>query len=367
MLVRLDGAKLKELRGALTQREAAEGFRNEQGQLVKRGMGIGERTLRLAEAGKPISDVTANLIAQYHGVPVGDLIIERMPELTFCDGVDEKQEPLLEASFTVYEELFPDEAERDHPHDIRTWLREAYKAADVEHWRELWGAFHRDMEVVGIIYLSCHTERSVCFGNYFGLRPGFPRKYEQAKNFLNDEVIPYLRTHYNKVKAILFEVESIEFSFLREVAVRKRLAGHGDEARITLNVSRLDRLLFYNADEHVVAAVMNHGVPMPYFQPAMQDPLDPINERELILMAYVFGCLPAELSVAEALDFLFDDLYSNAYDGTGTIMIEGYRQYLAEARARLTRDLANSSFKKLSVPQKIGWLIPKAKREKLLE
>jgi hypothetical protein len=355
----MDGKRLKELRGETKQMVVAH---------PQMGAGISLRTLRDAEGDKKsVSYETALLLARYYKVPVESLIREKVPELVFLDGSDKEQEPLLHASFDAYQDLFPEPVIQDHPDDIETWLREAHEAPDDNPWKELWGVLHWDLEVFGIIYLTCQLERDFCYGNYFGLLPGAPRMHDRAKRLLREDVAPYLQAHVKRAVAILFEIEPIDFDFLEQIEPRTKLAGYGDEVQITTNLDRLERLLFYNIDSRVVCALTKQRRPMPYFHPAMKSPLTQVNERPWMLMAYAFGCEPEKVDVRKAVDFLFDDLYMTAYDGSGLVGIEGYEHYIrSDVKPRILEHAGDSSFSRLIVPQKIRWLISRAKREGLL-
>jgi hypothetical protein len=362
MNVWLDGKRLKQLRGDTKQIVVSDPD-------SKVGAGVSLRTLRDAEGDKKhVSYETAQLLAAYYGVEVDTLIRDKVPELDFLRVSDKEQKPLLTASFEAYRQLFPEPVIQDHTDDIETWLSEAEEASEDDPWRELWGVLHWDLEAFRIIYLTCHLERDFCCGNYFGLLPGAPRMHGRAKRLLREDVSPYLQAHIKRAVAILFEIEPIDFDFLAEIERRERLSGHGDEARITSNLNCLERLLFYNIDPRVVCALTKQRRPMPYFHPAMKSPLSAVNERPWMLMAYVYGCEPEKLDIPKAIDFLFDDIYMPAYDGSGLVGIEGYERYIREdVKPRILQHAAESSFSKLLVPQEIRWLISRAKREGLLQ
>ena len=68
----------------------------------------------------------------------------------------------------------------------------------------------------------------------------------------------------------------------------------------------------------------------------MTDNLDPVGELPLILMAYLLkGTDKATVTLSEILDFVYDNLYGDAYGGLGDVEIAGYRPYVQSIRNRV--------------------------------
>lgn len=338
MRVRMDGQKLR------AQREMA-GHKQES---VAEALEISERTVRAAEAGQAVLyEDTALPLARLFGCDPDDLIVERIPVVTFIDANNADQDELFEASFDCYAKLFPDPGERDDPEDIRQWIeraRQAERRRDPRHaspWKEVYAVFHTDRDVVGMAYFSGHTKHKLWFGNFFGIVQGQPRRNDRAATFLETYIFPKLEREIPGSKAILFEIEPIEVDCLINAVEREQLELTLKE-NLQFNINAYARLRFYNLNGAVAALGEDH-VPLPYWQPAMQLPLSRENERAMVLMAYTLNP-DTQLDISACVDFLYDDVYRYAYDGTGGVELPGYVSYLAQLKRQVIRGIAGVRF-----------------------
>jgi transcriptional regulator with XRE-family HTH domain len=351
--VRLYGTKVKALRreyGIKIPALAAE-------------CSVADKTIQNAEAGRPITLERAQLIARALRTTVVDLTMEKVPSVSWLDG--QESQALLDVSFDCYLELFPQPTERDDPDDIRCWLQHARLAAvNGSKWREAYAVLHVDSEAIGMAYLSGHVQRPYWFGNYFGVRQDWPRQEDRSHDFLKNKIVPHLTTMVPGSRAILFEIETFDFDYLEDVARRERLAGYGDEKKLCTCLYQLERLRFYSM-RGALAAVKPNGRPMPYWQPALQRPLERQGECELILMMYSFDQKPENLNLEDIINFLYDDLYTNAYDGTSTVELPNYAAYVRTVKARVVAGLAECTIKTLMMPRQIRGLVARARQEGL--
>jgi hypothetical protein len=276
------------------------------------------------------------------------LVDQVRPRSDFIGSIDGSEGELLHSSFRCYETLFPDPGERDEPSDIETWLEEARRAALTgSPWREIYGVLHMGSLVIGMAYLTAHLGRHWCFGNYFGVRAAW-RQNHRAKKFL-DDVEARLRAIDPKTKGILFEVEPVDFDCLSRAAARERIAGHPDERDVLLNLRRVRRVALYQMEDvSALSFLSTDNRPLPYWQPAMSDSLDAADEREMILMVRLWGHIdPGSVDVEEILDFIYDDLYRDAYGGAGGVEIPGFRHHVAMVKLRVKEGT------------KVGWQLGK--------
>ncbi len=297
-----------------------------------------------------------------------DLVQYFLPKVIFITEDEGEQRRLLWDSFKCYEDLFPDESERDEPADIVTWLDEARRATLTHSpWREIYAVLHIGDQAIGMTFLSAQVQRHWSFGNYLGVRSGWRQKH-RAEYFL-EEVMRHLRTISPSMKGILFEVEPVDIKLLERVADRPGISGFGDENEIFLNLRSLRRLLLYHSYK-AVALLNSDGLPLPYWQPSMvDDELDSRNERELILMVKLLGGVDKEkIELQELLDFIYDDLYGDAYGGASTVEIPNYRAYVAQIKSRV-QDRARGGWKlgKVEIPSKVTRLLLRAKGEGLTD
>lgn len=252
------------------------------------------------------------------------------PQLSVIDDPDDRDAELFEDSLTCYHDLFPDIAERDGVGEIGIWLNEArYGALMGEKWREVYAVLHVGEFAIGLFYLSVHLRRHLSFGNYLGVRRGW-RQGARAEKLLQDT---WLRAKDvdSDLRGVLFEVEPVDVAMLAAVAGNYRRDDPLDSSVIT-HLRRLRRLLLYQ--EHGARAFIDaNGSPIWYVQPAMQEPLGTPNEVPMILMAWP----DAGLDLREALAFLMDDLYGDAYGGAGSVHIPGYRDYTNALQQQMIR------------------------------
>lgn len=294
-----------------------------------------------------------------------DLVRHLLPQVTHITQTEGEQGRLLTESFKVYEELFPDEGERDDPEDIATWIDEA-RRADVSGrpWREFYAVLHILDHVIGMIFLSGHIERKWSFGSYFGVSRAW-RQQGRAEWFL-EQVQEKLLTLLPHVKGIIFEVDPVDFKFLERVAARPSLLGSGDESLLFWHLRNLRRIQLYHS--YGAQAVLGQDdSPLPYWQPAMDEPLGPENERRLILMVFPLkGMRLEQADMNEILNFVYDDLFGDAYGASSAAGIPGFSAYCEEVKRRV-RKYADQGwrFGQVRVPKRIRQLIRRAYAEGL--
>jgi hypothetical protein len=159
----------------------------------------------------------------------------------------------------------------------------------------------------------------------------------------------------------------VDFKLLGKAATRPRITGHPDTALVLSNLRELRRLNLYQAGG-TLALLGPKGEALPYWQPAMDEPLSEENERQLILMARLFPHVrPDDVSLRELLDFVYDDLYGDAYGDAGTVGIPGYRCYVQSVRRRVESAAEEGwSLGKLSFRKSLRQLLRLARQEEVV-
>jgi len=222
--------------------------------------------------------------------------------------------------------------------------------------------------VVGFAWVSLHTERAWCFGNYLGIVKGWRRNAAAAD--LKDAVTGRAKASVAGLKGMLFEVDPVDTALLEQVAVEVQRGKHLRECErwedVKNNLRRLRRLNWYQ----LVGAKMllrEDGRPLPYWQPSMKEVLRSADERDLHLMVYLFD--PAEtqeFNIASAIDFIYDDLYREAYAGEGNVQILGFADRVSKAKGRVVNALQGGwRLGKLSVTPSVHRLMRRAEEEGL--
>ena len=289
-----------------------------------------------------------------------------IPKVTFITLDSDEEEYLMEQSRECYEELFPDDGERDEFDYIITWLRESRKAVvNYDPWREIYAVLHIQDYVMGMAYLTASLQGHWAFGNYFGVRKGW-RQYRRAEIFIED-VMQKMQDLFPQLKGVLFEVDPIDLILLSNVAENPQRIGQECKGKILSSLRALRRLCFYQ-EYMALPVIQPDGQPLKYCQPAMKELLTAENERELILMMRSLqGTRCQEIreeEIKDMLHFIYDALYSDAYGGAGDIEIEGYRSYVAEVKARIeARVVPGCRVGKIIVPSKFRSLLNRAKKD----
>lgn len=325
---------------------------------------LGTRELRGIR--QPVTVYSARHRAASDSSPAPIVLRDESVQIQFVDVDDDRHAELLDKSFNVYVELFPDDNERDSPQDIETWLREAKLRAATSPWREVYGVVHVSGDVVGMVYVTCHVRRHLGFANYFGIQKGY-RKEGRAQ-LLYDALERHIVTNIDaKSRGLIFEVETVDWSHLEEIRQSGEISSSGSLRNTVTQLRRLRRLLLYQTGS-ALAFLAADQQPVQYWQPAMSEPLGPDGEVPLILMVFPF--VPKEqIDLDDVLQFVFDDLYGDAYgNDESTTELEGYRDYVAEVKARvLAGSRAGWSLGHVATKKRYRELLYWAKRERLYE
>ncbi len=267
--------------------------------------------------------------------PIDTLAEQLQVQIRFIESIDGEDGRYLRRSFDCYEALFPDERERDATDDIISWIdSSAHAIRDGSPWKNLYGILHIGSQCVGMAFLSHHLERHWCFGNYFGVIAGW-RQYSRGEQFYS-ALAGELAKLDPLWKGILFEVEPISqqsLQIISEVGVPKCIKNSETSQGV---VRCLRRIALYTRNR-ALALVDEEGRPCQYWQPAMSDPIRRANEVELMLMALLRPGTPPP-NVREVLDYVYDDLFGDAYGDGGDgadVSIPHYREYVAGVKARV--------------------------------
>ncbi len=311
------------------------------------------------------SDVRNHTVSNAY--EVDQLVVQLKPQVTFITRTDGHEGELLQESFKCYEKLFPDPAQRCAPADIETWIDEARIRGSAIRCREVYAVLHLSDLVVGMAYSTSYPDRHWAFGSYFGVRRLWRSNNGSTAEWFSSEIERKLVQIDPDIRGSVFDVEPVDLTLLAEAAQRGRIGGYPDTARVLANIRQLRRLNLYQR-HGALAVLAADGRALSYWNPAMDDDLQAENEREMILMVRLLQSTPPEtVRLNELLDFLFDDLHGDAYEGPSTVYIPGYRRYLASIRQRVEQAAAGGwRLGKLSFQSAIRTLLNIAKREDLV-
>lgn len=168
-----------------------------------------------------------------------------LTKLTLIDGSQDNHAELLHKSFNVYEELFPNEDERDSPTSIEKWVAKANAAKqNGTLWRDPYAVLHTGDIVIGLSFMTGHIERDWYFGNYFGVVTRGRRIFTPQEFFVT--VKAQLQKLVPRAKGIIFEIAPVDLSLLRIAAVsREYVKSRTDFDKIKVNMCTALRLRFY--------------------------------------------------------------------------------------------------------------------------
>jgi hypothetical protein len=279
-----------------------------------------------------------------------------LPHFTIIRDTEGQEGDLLRASFKLYEQLFPDEAERDDPIDIETWIDHNVDAmTEGDPWREIYGVLHIAERPIGMTYITGHLERKWCFGNYFGV--SLSHRQKGRARIMFNHITDEIKREIPGVKGILFEIDPLDLNFLKEAAELESLVAHPKREALLKNLRNLKRLYLYQARAGAVMLKSAGGLPLKYWSPALDEQYKPSNERELILMLLLMENINvSSIQLDDVLDFIYDDLYPSIYSESVK-----YRSYCGQVKARVAGAAGgNLSIDKLEIPKKIKRLMLRA-------
>lgn len=261
-----------------------------------------------------------------------------LPETTI---ITDYGSELFEASIPCYDALFPYN-EQDGPEDIKRWAAEEEELGEDSSSRDLYLVHHVDNHVIGVAYFSTYVDQPWWFGNYFGILQQF--KTNRAKRFFND-IDRKLNGVNPRSRGIVFEIDYIDHGrlrFLRDVLVKGDKHTLVQSEAFAEGLRRLERLFIFSqwGAQMVLGA---NGKPLPYWQPAMRRPLDPKEKVRLFLMFKRHGSMErVDFSTYDVLEFVYNRVYADAYGGTDTASITGFRKHLAGIRRYVRSRMARS-------------------------
>jgi hypothetical protein len=212
-------------------------------------------------------------------------------------------------------------------------------------WHEHYACLLDGDEVVGVADISAKSGRRVCLLNYFGVKGGW--RDGGTARFFFEQVQTGLRALVPFVGVALFELEPIDWNCLQRLCSNPVL-NRVQRSRVQATVRTLARLLVFSAN-HALAALGQDGTPMPYWEPLAYG-----GGREMVLML-----LPliggAVLPVKEAVDFVYDNVYGEAYDGE--LDLPGFRENTSLLKGRVEQCMDGCQFRKYPIPRSLAHLL----------
>jgi hypothetical protein len=263
-----------------------------------------------------------------------------------------------------YEELFPEAEERDSRADLESWLEEGLaENPPWEPWREYFAALHLSQLVLGVTYVSFHPRSNWCGGSYFGIRRGW-RDRDRAVHLLT-RVLERVGHEWPDAKGVLFEIQMVDIDLLVLAAACPRLAEFPDQKGLRHNLRTLARLRIYQ-QRGCRAFVRNDRRPLNVVQPALVEPLGASNERPMILMfKAIHDVVNSDPDPEDVLRFWYRDFYGQSFDGSGSVELPGYVDYVTGLEDRVRAEAIAHGFRLgiVDVPRAAKQLLSRAREE----
>lgn len=285
---------------------------------------------------------------------------------TFIKGAfdeDERELRLFRNSIQCFEKLFPDLRDRCSEKDLEQWLREDYKKEYTDKWRSVYAVLHADDDVFGMAYLSLHLDSSWAYVSYLGILQGW-RDLGRADKFIKD-VVKYIQDEIlPTLKGIIFEIDPIEFTYLKELGeISSELNRDDFDEQTLFQLRSLKRLKLFQNYYKSAMVLGRDELPLTVWQPPLTKTLDTTDEKELILMVKPIkqdGIKDIELQ--DVLDFVYDILYMDAYNTEDNeAYIAEFHRYVAEVKRRVEAKARKGwSIKPLEIPKEIDQLFTRA-------
>jgi hypothetical protein len=175
------------------------------------------------------------------------------------------------------------------------------------------------------------------------------------------------KQHNGKVRGIIFEIDRIDFDYLEQICAERGPLTLDE--RVRSNLRAIKRLRLFQT-YYAYPVLGSNGLPLPYWQPAMEEDLSEANESELILMVRSVADLrESDINLQEVIDFVYDKLYIDSYDAEiGSVRIPGYRSYVAEVKRRVEEHMQKGwNIKPLRLPKELHTLYRLARKHGLEE
>ena len=305
---------------------------------------------------------------------------------------DPNQKKLFDDAIKLYEDLLPDERERDTEQDIAEWISESWEEdGEIDkncEWLHSLAVHHISGKVIGMFWCSVHKTTGIGFVAFWGLLAAH-RSYGRGIRFAR-EVITMIKKSVPNIRALLFAAERVEWKILDKFLMDalKIWKQHSGQRKIELNFySKLSKPLNdqpsaltqtlklaskkkreavidqlrryrrfalyanganYNKEFEREGAnflaftkqqnASNRSHPQEimadFVQPPIREPVIPSNDCHLWLFALIFD--DHELTPVEAIDWIYDIFLKDSH-GRGKSELAGWNDYMLEFK-KLRRD-----------------------------
>lgn len=263
----------------------------------------------------------------------------------FLDLANPEHKTIFAAAIACAGQLFPRREERPDPNDKYAWLLASHLSLpETRVWHEHYACLLDGDEVVGVADVSAKSGQRLCIMSYFGVKGGW--RNGGTARFFFQEVQAGLRSRMPFVDTALFEVEPIDWNYLQHLRASPDLSS-AQRSYAEAKIRTLARLVVFSAN-HALAALQQDGTPMPYWEPLAYG-----EGRELILML-----LPASgpvVTVTEAIDFVYDNVYGEAYDEE--LNLPEFRDQALRLKRRVEQRMNGCYFGRYPIPRSLAHLL----------
>lgn len=267
---------------------------------------------------------------------IDELLRNLIPQTTVIKDPCGDHEVLFDKLFSLWETLFPDEADRPSKMDVEHWLITSNNFGHIGGWHDILLVSHFGDEVIGFAYLSYCLKYTHAYGTFLGISKTW-RKTEIGLRWFSEQILCELKSIFPQCEGIYFDVDPINYKVIEDWAKNTDSCSSEEVSEQSRRLRRI--FLFTSYNGYILTG--NDGVPVQIVQPCLMEPLDYQNERFHNLM-YV----PFSNSSIPTFDEEFIEMYYDSFRvgfGPDGANIPGYIDYLGEIKAKQFSDISNGA------------------------
>lgn len=279
---------------------------------------------------------------------------------TFITGANEEEFSLLYKSFECYTKIFPDERERNDPEDMERWIHKRRNAERTnDPWRDVYAVLHAGEDVIGMAYLFVRLCHPWAFGAYFGITSD-DRILSRADKFL-EAIVERVQITNPKVKAIIFEIDPIDFNILGEALSDLSCINVDEQLLSTLKAIRRFRFFQQSCLARVVLGLDGH--PFPYWEPSWDDHITEETEgiEKILMVKSLEGHRITNSEIPDILNFIFDVVYDYADKDDDPDDILEWASHVSKLKSRVLERIGDANINRLRLPKETYRLLSRVK------
>ena len=268
---------------------------------------------------------------------VDGLLKSLIPQTTMIKDPHGDHKILLDNLFSLWETLFPDEADRASRMDVEQWLILSNNNGNIGGWFEILLVSHFGDEVIGFAYISYGVNHSHAYGTFLGISKNW-RKTDIGLRWFKEQILYELKNNYPKCEGVYFDVDPVDYKIIEDWAQKEIPDKSGCE--ILEQARRLRRIFLFTGNNGYILAGQD-SAPIEIIQPCLMEPLVRQNERSHYLMYLPFSNKTLPTFNSEFIEMYYDSFLAGF--GPDGANIPGYFVHLNNIKARQIEAIPNGA------------------------